>query len=347
MNPEPFIPAFNWQQHVIAPWNAELPITLWIVLMGFFVTASCGLVGNYLILRRMALVGDAISHSVLAGIAGVIVFTGHLQVTGLFIGALISGILTTVLIEVIHRYSRVKQDAAIGVTFTSLFALGVILISQQAGDVHIDEECVLYGEIVFVPLDKTNLSVAPALADVLRKMPGAELYVIGNQLVMATDVIRMGFVTLLVALLIWVFYKELLVSSFDPGLAFSLGINRNVVHYGLMSLLSVVVVSAFESVGAILVVAMLILPGATAHLLSPRLPVIMGLTALHAALSTILGFHMAKWLDCSIAGALVVAGMGLFVLAWIFGIHDGLLSKWLRRRQVNDSATDRLTEPVV
>ena len=84
MNPEPFIPAFNWQQHVIAPWNAELPITLWIVLMGFFVTASCGLVGNYLILRRMALVGDAISHSVLAGIAGVIVFTGHLQVTGLF-----------------------------------------------------------------------------------------------------------------------------------------------------------------------------------------------------------------------------------------------------------------------
>jgi len=347
MNPEPFIPAFNWQQHVIAPWNAELPVTLWIVLMGFFVTASCGLVGNYLILRRMALVGDAISHSVLAGIAGVIAFTGHLQVTGLFIGALISGILTTVLIEAIHRYSRVKQDAAIGVTFTSLFALGVILISQQAGDVHIDEECVLYGEIVFVPLDKTNLSVAPALADVLRKMPGAELYVIGNQLVMATDIIRMGFVTLLVALLIWVFYKELLVSSFDPGLAFSLGINRNVVHYGLMSLLSVVVVSAFESVGAILVVAMLILPGATAHLLSPRLPVIMGLTVLHAALSTILGFHMAKWLDCSIAGALVVAGMGLFVLAWIFGIHDGLLSKWLRRRQVNDSATDRLTEPVV
>ena len=112
MNPEPFIPAFNWQQHVIDPWNAELPITLWIVLMGFFVTASCGLVGNYLILRRMALVGDAISHSVLAVIAGVIVLTGNLQVTGLFIGALISGILTTVLIEVIHRYSRVKQDAA-------------------------------------------------------------------------------------------------------------------------------------------------------------------------------------------------------------------------------------------
>lgn len=346
MSPEPFIPAFNWQQHVIAPWNAELPITLWIVLMGFFVTASCGLIGNYLILRRMALVGDAISHSVLAGIAGVIVFTGHLHVSGLFIGALISGVLTAVLIEVIHRYSRVKQDAAIGITFTSLFALGVILISQQAGDVHIDEECVLYGEIAFVPLDQTKLVVAPALASALKHLPGAEVYVTGHQLVLATDVIRMGIVTVLVALLIWAFYKELLVSSFDPGLAFSLGINANVVHYGLMSLLSVVVVSAFESVGAILVVAMLILPGATAHLLSARLPMIMGLTLLHAALSTILGFHMAKWLDCSIAGALVVAGMGLFVLAWIFGIHDGLLGKWLRRRQVQEPDSDELVEPV-
>ena len=147
-----------------------------IVLMGFFVTASCGLVGNYLILRRMALVGDAISHSVLAGIAGVIVFTGHLHVFGLFIGALISGVLTAVLIEVIHRYSRVKQDAAIGITFTSLFALGVILISQQAGDVHIDEECVLYGEIVFVPLDLTKLTVAPAFASALKHLPGAEVH---------------------------------------------------------------------------------------------------------------------------------------------------------------------------
>ena len=346
MNPEPFIPAFNWQQHVIDPWNAELPITLWIVLMGFFVTASCGLVGNYLILRRMALVGDAISHSVLAGIAGVIVFTGHLHVFGLFIGALISGVLTAVLIEVIHRYSRVKQDAAIGITFTSLFALGVILISQQAGDVHIDEECVLYGEIVLVPLDQTKLAVVPAFASAMKHLPGAEVYVAGHQLVLATDVIRMGIVTVLVALLIWAFFKELLVSSFDPGLAFSLGINANVVHYGLMSLLSVVVVSAFESVGAILVVAMLIMPGATAHLLSARLPMIMGLTLLHAALSTVLGFHLAKWLDCSIAGALVVAGMGLFVLAWIFGIHDGLLGKWLRRRQVQEPDSDELVEPV-
>ena len=342
---EPLIPAFNWQDHVVSPWTGELSMTLWIVLMAFFVITSCGLIGNYLILRRMALVGDAISHSVLAGIAGVVVFTGGLQVTDLFIGALVAGVVTTVLIELIHRYSRVKQDAAIGITFTTLFALGVILINLKAGQVHIDEECVLYGEIVFVPFDKTKLALPDALAQTMGKLPLAEQFIQGSQLVVATDVLRMAIVTVVVVVLIWAFYKELLVSSFDSALAYSLGINANVVHYGLMSLLSIVVVSAFESVGAILVVAMLILPGATAHLLSARLPVIMALTVLHAALSTLLGFHLAKWLDCSIAGALVVAAMGLFVLAWIFGIHDGLLGKWLAQRQVHKELPEEIAQP--
>jgi len=122
---EPFIPAFNWQEHVVAPWTGELSMTLWIVLMAFFVITSCGLIGNYLILRRMALVGDAISHSVLAGIAGVVVFTGGLEVTGLFIGALVAGVVTAVLIELIHRYSRVKQDAAIAITLPHSLLLGL------------------------------------------------------------------------------------------------------------------------------------------------------------------------------------------------------------------------------
>ena len=346
MKSEPFIPAFNWQEHVVTPWRDELSLTMWIVLMAFFVITSCGLIGNYLILRRMALVGDAISHSVLAGIAGVAVFTGGLQVTGLFIGALIAGVVTAILIEIIHRYSRVKQDAAIGITFTTLFALGVIMINLKAGQVHIDEECVLYGEIAFVPLDQTKIPLSPALIGVIDGFPLAGQFIRGGQLVVATDVLRMGIVMILVIVLIWAFYKELLVSSFDSALAYSLGINAKVVHYGLMSLLSIVVVSAFESVGAILVVAMLILPGATAHLLSARLPVIMGLTVLHAILSALLGFHLAKWLDCSIAGALVVAAMGLFVLAWIFGIHDGLLGKWRRKRHVREGLPEEIPEPV-
>jgi manganese/zinc/iron transport system permease protein len=131
--------------------------------------------------------------------------------------------------------------------------------------------------------------------------------------------------------LIAVFYKELLVSSFDPGLASSLGINATVMHYGLMCWLSVVVVSAFESVGAILVIAMLILPGATATLLSQRLPAIMLITLLHCALSSILGTHLAYWLNCSMAAAMVVAAAALFVFAWLLSPSQGLIRRAIHK----------------
>jgi manganese/zinc/iron transport system permease protein len=144
----------------------------------------------------------------------------------------------------------------------------------------------------------------------------------------------MGLVALGTAVLIGLFYKELLVSSFDPGLAASVGINAGVMHYALMSALSVIVVSAFESVGAILVIAMLILPGATSSLISQRLPVVLTLSVVHAALSSLLGIHLAVWLDCSTAAAMVVMGTVLFVLAWIFGPREGLLARWFATRQV-------------
>ena len=347
------IPAFDWQQHVVAPWTTGLTTTLWIVLMGFFVSTACGLLGNYLILRRMALVGDAISHSVVAGIGVVVALpfflehfpvlhwiglghiAGNLTTTVIFVASLLAGVATTVIIEVIHRYTRVKQDAAIGIAFTSLFALGIIHIKVHThGNVHIDTDCVLYGNITHQLLNPATVELSPELAASLQKMPLSNAYLKGGELYVMPDILRMGAVAFGVALLIWIFYKELLVSSFDPALAFSLGINATVVHYALMSLLSVIVVSAFTSVGAILVVAMLILPGATAHLLSARLPVIMGLTVLHALLGTLLGVHLAKWFNCSPAGAFVVAGMGLFLLAWLLSPHDGLLAQWHRRRNV-------------
>ena len=313
-----FIPPFDVQRVLVSPWTTDLASYGWIALMGFFVTTACGLVGNYLILRRMALVGDAISHSVLPGLVVAYLLAGTRHSTVMFAGALVAGLLTTVLIEVIHKKSRVKQDAAIGITFSSLFAIGVILISHFASKVDLDQECVLYGEIGNIPLDGPYVQL-------------------GSLVLGPPTMVRMAVVTLVVVLLIAVFYKELLVSSFDPGLAFSLGINATVVHYSLMSMLSVVVVSAFESVGAILVIAMLILPGATASLLSHRLPVIFLLTVLHAALSSVLGVHLALWLECSIAGAMVVMAAVLFVLAWIFSPTQGLLRRWLRMRQPVES----------
>lgn len=304
------IPSFGAHRVFVEPWTEQFASTGWIVLMGFLVAAACGLVGNYLILRRMALVGDAISHSVLPGMAIAFLLTGSRGSVAMFLGALAAGVVTTVIIETIHKRTRVKQDSAIGIAFTSLFALGVVLINIFAAKVDLDQECVLYGEIAFIPLEPI-VSVA------------------GFPLGPPT-VLRMAVVAAVTVSLVLVFYKELLVSSFDSGLAVSLGINATLVHYALMSWLSVVVVSAFESVGAILVIAMLILPGATASLLACRLPLVHGLAVIHAALSSVLGMHLATWLNCSVAGAMVVAATGLFTLAWVFGPERGLSRRWLR-----------------
>ena len=309
------VPPFDFARVFVAPWTENAGSFIWIALMGFFVAAACGLIGNYLILRRMALVGDAISHSILPGIAIAFLLANSRNTWVMFIGALAAGIFTTVIIDVIHKRSRVKQDAAIGIAFSTLFAIGVIIISLYADKVDLDQECVLYGEIAFV-------SLAPHVQ-------------LGGLAFGPEPVLRMGIVLVVTAILITLFYKELLVSSFDPGLAASLGINAGVMHYALMAMLSVVVVSAFEAVGAILVIAMLILPGATASLLSHRLPVVLGLSVVHGALSSIMGIHLAVWLECSMAAAMVVMGAALFVLAWIFSPRAGLLGRWLARRAVS------------
>jgi manganese/zinc/iron transport system permease protein len=308
------IPPFDFHHVMVAPWSEQFGSTIWIVLMGFLVTAACGLVGSYLILRRMALVGDAISHSVLPGIAVAFLLSSSRGTIPMFLGALAAGLVTTVIIEVIHKKTRVKQDAAIGIAFTSLFAIGVILISLYASKVDLDQECVLYGEIGFV---------AP---------PFQSEVILGGINFGPEPVVRMAVVTLIVVALILVFYKELLVSSFDPALAFSVGINATVVHYGLMCVLSVVVVSAFESVGAILVVAMLILPAATGSLLRQRLPGVMWVAVLHAAVSSVLGLHLATWLKCSIAAAMVVMGTVLFTMAWLFSPSQGMAGRLFKTR---------------
>src|SRR5215210_6552073 len=147
-----FIPAFDFQRVVVAPWTAEFSSFVWIGLMGFLVATACGMIGNYLILRRMALVGDAISHSVLPGLVIAFLIAKTRSSWAMFLGALVAGVVTTILIEVIHRKSQVKQDAAIGIAFSTLFAIGVILVSLFADRIDLDQECVLYGEIAFVPL---------------------------------------------------------------------------------------------------------------------------------------------------------------------------------------------------
>lgn len=294
------MPAFDFQRMIVEPWTENFHGTFWVVLMGFLVTAACGLVGNYLLLRRMALVGDAISHSILPGLIVAFIIAKNASIWVMFAGALGAGMVTVLLIEFIHKQSRVKPDAAICIAFTTLFSIGVVMMSlleSGGGAFHIDAECVLYGEISFISLEPP---------------------VIWNGITLGPpSVLRMMGLLAVVSLLILTFYKELLVTSFDPGLAKSLGMNPGIWHYGLMAALSLVIVGAFESVGAILAVAMLIVPPMFAAQISDHLPTRLGLTVLNAALSALLGMHLSIWLSCSTAAAIVVASALLFTLAWL------------------------------
>jgi manganese/zinc/iron transport system permease protein len=285
------VPTLDFHRVFVAPWTTQLGMYGWIILMGFLVTAVCGAVGNFLILRRMSLMGDALSHSVLPGLIVAFLLANSRSTLAMFLGAVSAAVLMTVLIEGITKLSRVKADAAMGVVFSTLFAIGVILISQYARQVDLDQDCVLNGEIAL-------LQFTPR-------------FTLGGVTLGPVPVVRMALVGLLVAGGIVVFYRPLLVSSFDPNLAASIGVNTRAVHYALMCAVSIVVVSAFESVGAILVIGMLILPGATASFLTHSLPMRLLLSVVHAALSAVLGVHAAIWLNCSIAGAIVWAELGV------------------------------------
>lgn len=308
-----FIPPFDLKLFLTEPWSPwQVDTTLRIVGLAFCVSASCGMVGVYLILRRMALVGDAISHSVLPGIVAAAWIAHSLTGPAIILGALAAGFVTTLLIEWIHKLSRVKTDAAIGIVFAAMFALGVVMVTKFSGNLHIDTDCVLFGKI-------EEVAVTPGI-------PGS--------------LIQAVIVLLLTIAGILFFYKELLVSAFDPGLARSLGIRAGWIHYGLMAWLSVVVVTAFEAVGSIIVVAMLIIPGATALLLTDRLWKALVLTGVHALMSTVAGYHLGLWLDSNLPAAMVVAGLGLFLLAWFFSPTQGLVSVWVTRRRLRDRLED-------
>ncbi len=276
----------------------------WIILTGSLVASSCGLLGCFLLLRKMTMVGDAISHAVLPGIAIAYLITDSRASFPMLLGAAIFGIITTMLIEFFSKLGKLQEDAAIGVSFTWLFSIGVILISFFAGQVDLDQECVLYGEIAYVPLQTIILDNGIDLG------PEA-VWMLGFNLLVVITVIVTG-------------YKGLLVTSFDELLAASLGISTVFWHYLLMSLVSLTTVFSFESVGAIMVVAFLIGPPAIAYLLTDRLPRMLILSVLAGILSAIFGYFLAVGINGSIAGAMAsVIGLQ-FILALFFGPKSGL-----------------------
>lgn len=280
----------------------------YIITTAILVASSCGLLGVFLLLRKMAMVGDAISHAVLPGIVLAFLISGSRDSLIVLLGAMVVGVVATVLIEVFHKKARLQEDASIGVTFTWLFAIGVILISVFSRQVDLDQDCVLYGEIAYVPLD---------------------LFILDSGTSLGPRALWIGALTfLLVALFVWKGYKGLQITSFNQEYAVAIGISAGVWHYALMSMVSLVTVASFEVVGAILVVALLVGPAASAYLISKRLPQMLLYTIGFGILSSISGYYLAKYIDGSIAGAIAtMTGVWFSLTLFITKIKKYVLPK--------------------
>lgn len=289
-----------------------MSIELEIMLVAVVVSVACALAGVFLVLRRMALMSDAITHTVLLGIVLVFFITRDITSPFLVLGAAAMGVATVGLVELLGRTRLVREDASIGLVFPALFSIAVILISRYAGTVHLDTDAVLLGEIAFAPFRRLEIGGVD--------LGPRSLWVMGG-------------ILLLVLAFIAALYKELKISTFDPGLAAALGFAPAALHYAFMTLVSITAVGAFDAVGSILVVALMIAPPATAYLLSDSLPRVLLLSAVIAAAAAITGFWTAWFVDASIAGCMATAAGILFLAAFLFAPERGIVAEARRRER--------------
>lgn len=283
-----------------------------IQLIASLVAIACAIPGTFLVLRKMAMISDAISHSILPGIVVGFFITQDLNSPWVILLAALTGVLTVVLVEKIQQTKLVKEDTAIGLVFPALFSIGVIMIAKYANDVHLDIDAVLLGELAFSPFDRLyydGIDLGPK-----------SMWVIG--------------IILLVTLtLLFTFYKELKISTFDAGLTTSLGFSPAIIHYGLMSVASVTTVGAFDAVGAILVVALMIAPAASAYLLTSNLTKMILLACFFGVFSAISGYWAANYLDASIAGSIATMLGIVFLAVYLFAPSKGLIAVLYREKQ--------------
>ncbi len=290
--------------------------TLWSMAVGIVTNVTCAVLGCHLVLRRLSLLGDAISHAVLPGIVIGYLLSGSVGVLTMLAGAWCAAILTSALTDSLSRYGNVPEDASMGVVFTSLFALGVVLVSRYTRNVHIDADCVLYGLIDTAALDTVLIGNF--------ELPGLPLvsgWYVPRVLVTLVPVLAATLVFL------GVFWKELKLTSFDPALGAALGFRPGLIHYLFMGMVATATVASFEAVGSILVIAMLIVPAATAQLLTDRLLWMVIDAAIVGAVSAVVGcWGAARW-NTSAAGMMAVVAGLQFALAVCFAPRYGLAAK--------------------
>jgi manganese/zinc/iron transport system permease protein len=291
--------------------------------------ACCGLLGNFLVLRKQSLIGDAIAHAVLPGIVIGFLLAGTRNYLPVMAGALAAAVIAGVLIDLLHRLSRLEYGASMGVVFTVMFALGVVLMEQAAAyNVDLDADCVLYGQLEDI------LWLAPTGWGSLRD-PAVWA-------ALPHEVKVLALVTGVSALFVGLFYKELKVTSFDPAHASAMGIPAGTFHMALMVLVAIAAVAAFEAVGSILVVAMLIAPAATARLLTDRLGMQIVLSLAAAVVAGAGGYLAAAFgpfavgLDTSLNAAGMIATVCglLLALAILLAPVHGILGRRRRTRRL-------------
>jgi ABC-type Mn2+/Zn2+ transport system permease subunit/Mn-dependent DtxR family transcriptional regulator len=272
------------------------------------VGVTCGILGAFIVLRNMALIGDALSHAILPGIFIAFIIFGY-NTLGFFFGSVVAGLVTAVLITWIQQNTKTKNDAAIGIVFTAMFSIGVIGISYiSRTGVHIDLKDFLFGNVLGV----------------------------SDQ-----DLVMTSIVMVSVVLTIIVFYRYLFASTFQPTIASTMGIPVKMMHYFLMLLLSFSVVAAMQTVGVILVVAMLITPASTALLLANRLPKVLFLSGIIGFLSSLSGLAFSILYEMPPGPSIAVTATCIYLLAAFFSPGHGLLAKWfIRRKQLRKIKTE-------
>jgi manganese transport system permease protein len=253
----------------------------------------CGIVGCFIILRGMSLMGDAISHAVLPGVA-----ISYMLGISFFFGAVITGVLTAIGIGYVSQNSRIKHDMAIGIMFTSMFAVGIVIITLMKSSA--DLYHILFGNVLAVRMSDMWITVG-------------------------IGVLVIGLVTL--------FYKELLVSTFDPTMAQSYGLPNKWIHYALMVVLTMVTVASLQTVGIVLVVAMLITPAATAYLLTNRLSVMIYLAAFFGIIASVFGLYFSFIYNLASGATIVLVSAFMFAMAFFFSPSQGLVWKALKARK--------------
>ena len=265
---------------------------LTIQLIAILISISCSLLGVFLVLKSMSMLTDTISHTVLLGIVLSFFVVHDLSSPFLIVGATLVGLFTVYLVELLKNTNLIKEDAAIAVVLSILFSIAVILISKYTANIHLDIDAVLLGELAFAPFYKIEI--------------------FGMNIV--KGILTSGIILILNIIFISTFFKELKISTFDKTLASVLGLFPTLVHYLLMTLVSVTAVVSFDAVGATLMISFMIGPAATAYLVAKNLKAMIFYSILVGCLSSIIGFHLARFLDVSISGSIaVVIGLIFFI----------------------------------